>query len=294
MTTPREEKPTDQPEINQPKISPEWKEAVEREINNWLFDNATKNPIGYHVQQLLNASAAQQREEIAKLTKERDDAIALNQLYHHTRHENRDFAKNAQEQRDGWQKEATENEERANFYQAKHAETENQLQKEIMDRSKALTENATLRTEIATNVAVLEQRTAEANLATSLASALRARLEVMRDDLKEYGRHYQSCRIGISCVCSCGLDAALASEAPNSTRKEGDPTDAPEKQWKIRHPGTGEPLTCASFEEAMSKWFEGFNIPVLFTNETPEAFETANERVKKYLARDAVVGKETL
>lgn len=62
-----------------------------------------------------------------------------------------------QEQRDNWQKEATENEERANFYQAKHVETENQLQKEIMDRSKALTENATLRTEIAAKQAEVDQ-----------------------------------------------------------------------------------------------------------------------------------------
>lgn len=57
MTTPREEKSTGQPEI-----SPEAKEAVKLE----LFGD-DPNPAGYHVQQLLNASAAQQREETAAL-----------------------------------------------------------------------------------------------------------------------------------------------------------------------------------------------------------------------------------
>lgn len=38
--------------------------------------------------------------------RERDAAIALNALYDRTRHEHRDFAKNAQEQRDDWQAEA--------------------------------------------------------------------------------------------------------------------------------------------------------------------------------------------
>lgn len=33
--------------------------------------------------------------------------------------------------------------------------------------------------------------------------------------------------------------------------------------WEIQHPGTLEKVKCATFNEAMDKWFEGFNIPVL-------------------------------
>lgn len=42
---------------------------------------------------------------LADTIKQRDDAIALNALYNKTRHEHRDFAKNAQGQRDDWMEE---------------------------------------------------------------------------------------------------------------------------------------------------------------------------------------------
>ena len=53
-------------------------------------------------------------------------------------------------------------------------------------------------------------------------------------------------------------------------------------KWVIRHPGTGVPLTCNSFDECMDLWFEGFNIPFHHTNGIRESFDDANERVKEY------------
>lgn len=54
-------------------------------------------------------------------------------------------------------------------------------------------------------------------------------------------------------------------------------------EWIIRHPGTGEKITCESFEECMEKWFEGFNLPFLYTGGERENFKTANKRVVKYI-----------
>ena len=54
------------------------------------------------------------------------------------------------------------------------------------------------------------------------------------------------------------------------------------KEWIIRHPGTGEPEKCDTFEECMDKWFEGFNVPFLYTNGVRESFEDANKRVIEY------------
>jgi hypothetical protein len=56
-------------------------------------------------------------------------------------------------------------------------------------------------------------------------------------------------------------------------------------QWNIRHPGTGETIICESFDEAMDKWFEGFNIPFKITNGKCEMFEDANKRVEEYYKR---------
>jgi hypothetical protein len=52
--------------------------------------------------------------------------------------------------------------------------------------------------------------------------------------------------------------------------------------FEIPHPGTLEKIRCATFEEAMDKWFEGFNIPVLFVDGKPESFSAACKRVEKY------------
>ena len=54
--------------------------------------------------------------------------------------------------------------------------------------------------------------------------------------------------------------------------------------WEIPHPGTLEKLKCATFNEAMDKWFEGFNIPVLVVDGVREDFSKACERVKRYYA----------
>ena len=47
----------------------------------------------------------------------------------------------------------------------------------------------------------------------------------------------------------------------------------------IRHPGTGKPELYTSFEEAMDKSFEGFNLPVKYT---AESFEESNQRVHNH------------
>lgn len=54
--------------------------------------------------------------------------------------------------------------------------------------------------------------------------------------------------------------------------------------WEIPHPGTLEKLKCATFTEAMDKWFEGFNIPVLVVDGVREDFAKACDRVKCYYA----------
>lgn len=58
--------------------------------------------------------------------------------------------------------------------------------------------------------------------------------------------------------------------------------------WVIRHPGGMGHLDCETFEEAMTKWFEGFNIPIKTLDGKPEAFDVSSARVGRYLA-----GKET-
>lgn len=55
---------------------------------------------------------------------------------------------------------------------------------------------------------------------------------------------------------------------PNATSK-----------WTIPHPGTGQPVECATFEEAMDKYFEGYNIPFLIVDGKREEFQTAYDRV---------------
>ena len=54
--------------------------------------------------------------------------------------------------------------------------------------------------------------------------------------------------------------------------------------WEIPHPGTLEKLKCATFNEAMDKWFEGFNIPVLVVDGVREDFSKACDRVRRYHA----------
>lgn len=52
--------------------------------------------------------------------------------------------------------------------------------------------------------------------------------------------------------------------------------------FEIPHPGTLEKIRCATFDEAMNKWFEGFNIPVLVVDGNREDFSKSIERVKNY------------
>jgi hypothetical protein len=59
--------------------------------------------------------------------------------------------------------------------------------------------------------------------------------------------------------------------------------------WEIPHPGTGEAVRCVTFAEAMEKWFEGFNIPILVVDGTKEDFETSCARVHHYLAKQNLI-----
>lgn len=50
--------------------------------------------------------------------------------------------------------------------------------------------------------------------------------------------------------------------------------------WEIPHPGTLEKIKCATFKEAMDKWFEGFNIPMLVVDGVCEDFHKSYSRVR--------------
>ena len=57
------------------------------------------------------------------------------------------------------------------------------------------------------------------------------------------------------------------------------------EEWKISHPGTRELITVESFEQAMDKWFEGFNPPRLLLNGAMESFTMSHKRVEEYYTR---------
>ena len=60
-------------------------------------------------------------------------------------------------------------------------------------------------------------------------------------------------------------------------------------QWFIPHPGTLNHVECTSFENAMQKWFEGFNVPYLMVDGQKEDFKVSIARVDAYLKRQSPV-----
>lgn len=54
-------------------------------------------------------------------------------------------------------------------------------------------------------------------------------------------------------------------------------------EWRILCPETSVLLKMKTFEECMDKWFEGFNVPIKYTDGEAESFEESNTRVKEYL-----------
>lgn len=61
------------------------------------------------------------------------------------------------------------------------------------------------------------------------------------------------------------------------------------KRFVIPHPGTGEWIKDLTFNEAMEKWFEGFNVPRMIMDDgEPEGFSVSCERVRDYFGRGAV------
>lgn len=59
---------------------------------------------------------------------------------------------------------------------------------------------------------------------------------------------------------------------------------APVDKIVVPHPGTGELITCETFEEAMKQWFEGWNVPRYVIDGKLEPFETSRKRVEEYFA----------
>lgn len=72
----------------------------------------------------------------------------------------------------------------------------------------------------------------------------------------------------------CGVLLNVNIVASDSSKQE--------VKWLIRRPGESYHVTCSSFEEAMDKWFEGFNIPTKVVNGVPESFEDSHKRVEGY------------
>jgi hypothetical protein len=57
----------------------------------------------------------------------------------------------------------------------------------------------------------------------------------------------------------------------------------PKHQWCIQHPGDlNKIVPCDSFEQAMDKYFEGYNLPFLEIDGRREAFAVSNARVNAY------------
>lgn len=61
-----------------------------------------------------------------------------------------------------------------------------------------------------------------------------------------------------------------------------DEIDKSHDKWTIRHPGEGYDIECPSFEWAMDKWFEGFNVPYKVINGKLESTDSARKRVSEY------------
>jgi hypothetical protein len=60
----------------------------------------------------------------------------------------------------------------------------------------------------------------------------------------------------------------------------------PKHQWFIQHPGDlNKIVRCTSFEQAMDKWFEGYNLPFLEIDGRREPFAVSNARVNAYYDR---------
>jgi len=53
-------------------------------------------------------------------------------------------------------------------------------------------------------------------------------------------------------------------------------------EWHIVTPNNDSVVKCDSFREAMDKYFEGYNVPLLFIDGIQEHFSLSYERVKLY------------
>ena len=69
------------------------------------------------------------------------------------------------------------------------------------------------------------------------------------------------------------------------------PTVLPDGWW-IPHPGTLKWTSCNCLDEAMDKWFEGFNIPRLVYGGKMEGLHAANGRVADYFARTQKITRD--
>ena len=78
------------------------------------------------------------------------------------------------------------------------------------------------------------------------------------------------------------MNTAFANLVPQP--KPSEAARAQLEPWfEIPHPGTLAPIRCATLKEAMEKWFEGFNIPVLVVDGVREEFSNSCERARRYM-----------
>lgn len=74
--------------------------------------------------------------------------------------------------------------------------------------------------------------------------------------------------------------------------QDGDTVSAssqPVVMWRIAHPGTGVPIDCTTFEDAM-QWFEGHNTPFKITDGVAEPMSGATARIRA-IYRKSAAGK---
>lgn len=275
MTTPREEK-----SISQPEISPKAREAADAEVQLWLCRD--KQEPGIHVQQLLNASAAQQREEIAALTKERDAATDAERL--RWQRVSYDFGQRLVERTALRAEIAALKEEKERLrercgelagYNVRDAVEKLALRTEIAalketERLIRITVQAgdrPLDPEVSSVVHKMFGLQREVFALEKDRDALRARLEEMRGALERHHNWHmwQTDRTPVYFGDTIGqvnadeyqdselyevTTAALASEAPDSTRKEGDEPYAHKNVEVVAESTEPTPITAASKDRA--------------------------------------------
>lgn len=56
-------------------------------------------------------------------------------------------------------------------------------------------------------------------------------------------------------------------------------------KWVIRHPSQNHDIECASFEECMDKYFEGYNLPYQILHGVRDTYNVAYARVTEWMKK---------